>query len=164
VDDADVSEHTFTTAPVGASTGVDPEFVDFGGLEARFGIRRSTAYTLISENAIRSVVLRRRGTIKGRRLIEVASVRKFLASQPSDIDPQLSELTRKANRARRWRQGHERAFTLLHEASASDAKRVFDSSFVPFAPGAGRLFQPRLQRRAAAMRATSKPPMSKRQP
>src|SRR5439155_25828208 len=101
VDDADMDAQTFTTAPVAASTGVDPEFVDFGGLEARFGIRRSTAYTLIAENAIRSVVLRRPGTIKGRRLIDVASVRKFLAKQPSDVDPQLSKNCREANRVRR---------------------------------------------------------------
>src|SRR5437763_4772067 len=87
---------TFTTAPVEASAGVDPEFVDLSGLEARFGIRRSTAYTLIAEREIRSVVLRRPGTIKGRRLIDVASVRRFLAKQPDDFDPRLSELTRKA--------------------------------------------------------------------
>jgi hypothetical protein len=87
-----------TTAPVESSTGVDPEFVDLRGLEARFGIRRSSAYTLISEGAIRSVSLRRRGQIKGKRLIDVASVRNFLAARPTDVDPQLSENCRKANR------------------------------------------------------------------
>src|SRR5436305_13436144 len=96
MDDADMHAQIFTTAPVAASGGVDPEFVDLGGLEARFGIRRSTAYTLIAERAIRSVVLRRPGTIKGRRLIDVASVRRFLGAQPNDIDPRMSELTRKA--------------------------------------------------------------------
>lgn len=93
---ADVREQNFTTVPVESSTGVDPEFVDLRGLEARFAIRRSSAYTLIAEGAIRSVVLRRRGTIKGRRLIEVASVRDFLASQPSDVDPVMSQNCRKA--------------------------------------------------------------------
>lgn len=97
----DVSEHTFTTQPVAASWGVDPEFVDLRGLEARFGIKRSTAYALFSADppAIRSVVLRRKGTIKGRRLIDVASVREFLASQPSDVDPQMSANCRKAQKA-----------------------------------------------------------------
>jgi hypothetical protein len=89
----------FTTQPVAASWGVDPEFVDLRGLEARFGIRRSNAYTLISEGAITSVVLRRKGTIKGRRLIDVASVRKFLSIQPSDVDPALSANCRAAQKA-----------------------------------------------------------------
>src|SRR5713101_5117888 len=88
----------FTTQPVAATWGVDPEFVDLRGLEARFGIRRSSAYMLISQNLIRSVVLRRKGTIKGRRLVDVASVRNFLASQPSDVDPQMSANCRKAQK------------------------------------------------------------------
>jgi hypothetical protein len=96
-----IDAHTFTTQPVAATWGVDPEFVDLRGLEARFSIKRSAAYTLISQNLIRSVVLRRKGTIKGRRLVDVESVRSFLASQPSDVDPQLSANCRKANRARR---------------------------------------------------------------
>jgi hypothetical protein len=87
---------TFTTQPVAATWGVDPEFVDLGGLQARFGIRRSTAYTLISEGAIRSVVLRRKGTIKGRRLVDVASVRQYIARQSGDVDPRLSANCRKA--------------------------------------------------------------------
>jgi hypothetical protein len=94
-----MSERTFTTQPVAASWGVDPEFVDLRGLEARFAIRRSSAYTLISEGAIRSIVLRRRGQIKGRRLVDVASVRIFLASQPSDVDPQMSANCRAAQKA-----------------------------------------------------------------
>jgi hypothetical protein len=92
---------TFTTQPVAASWGVDPEFIDLRELEARFGIRRSNAYTLISEGAIRSVVLRRRGMIKGRRLINVASVREFLGSQPSDVDPVMSRNCRNAQKASR---------------------------------------------------------------
>jgi hypothetical protein len=92
---------TFTTAPVAASWGVDPEFVDLPGLESKFGLKRSLAYVLISEGAIHSVVLRRRGTIKGKRLVECASVRAFLASQPTDVDPQLAANCRKAVRVRR---------------------------------------------------------------
>jgi hypothetical protein len=71
----------FTTAPVAASWGVDPEFVDFSGLQSRFGIKRSLAYLLIADGAIKSVSLRRRGTVKGKRLIDVASVRDFLNSR-----------------------------------------------------------------------------------
>jgi hypothetical protein len=94
-----MSDRTFTTQPVAATWGVDPEFCDLRALELRFGIKRSAAYGIIARGEIRSVVLRRPGTIKGRRLVEVASVRNFLSRQPTDIDPRLSELNRKAQRA-----------------------------------------------------------------
>jgi hypothetical protein len=71
----------FTTAPVAASWGVDPEFIDLPGLQSRFGIKRSLAYLLIADGAIKSVSLRRRGALKGKRLIDVASVRDFLNSR-----------------------------------------------------------------------------------
>ena len=70
----------FTSQPIAASWGVDPEFVDLPGLQARFGIRRSLAYLLIADGAIKSVSLRRCGALKGKRLIDVASVRSFLKS------------------------------------------------------------------------------------
>jgi Helix-turn-helix domain len=89
----------FTTAPVKTSTGLDAEFCDLHGLEARYGIRRSTAYNLIADGSIRSVCLRRRGQIKGKRLVDCASVREFLATQPTDIDPRLSENCRRAQKA-----------------------------------------------------------------
>jgi hypothetical protein len=72
---------TFTTAPVAASWGADAEFVDFRGLQSLFGIKRSLAYLLIADGAIKSVSLRRRGALKGKRLIDVASVRDFLNSR-----------------------------------------------------------------------------------
>ncbi len=100
---------TFTTAPVAASWGVDPEFVDFPGLETKFGIKRSLAYVLISEGEIRSVVLRRRGTIKGKRLVDCASVRAYLESQPTDIDPRLAANCRKAVQIRREKEKAEKA-------------------------------------------------------
>lgn len=68
----------FSTMPLAASWGVDPEFVDIPGLEARFGIKRSLAYLLIADGVIKSVSLRRRGALKGKRLFDVASVREFL--------------------------------------------------------------------------------------
>jgi len=106
---AEGSPATFTTAPVAASWGVDPEFVDLPGLETKFGLKRSLAYVLISEGAIRSVVLRRRGTIKGKRLVDCASVRAFLASQPTDINPQLAANCRKAVQIRREKEKTEKA-------------------------------------------------------
>jgi hypothetical protein len=74
-----------TAAPVNATpayvAGQDPEFVDAPGLQARFGIKRSLAYTLLGDGAIRGVSLRRRGQLRGKRLFDVASVRAYLAAQ-----------------------------------------------------------------------------------
>ncbi len=98
-----------TTALVEASTALEAEWVDLPGLERKFGLRRSSAYALISEGAIRSVVLRRRGTIKGKRLVDCESVRAFLASQPTDVDPQLAANCRKALHARREKEKAEKA-------------------------------------------------------
>jgi hypothetical protein len=91
--------NTFTTQPVAATWGVDPEFIDLPGLEARFAIRRSNAYALISQGLIRSVVLRRKGCKKGRRLVNVQSVRQFLESLSDDIDPAMSANCKKAQKA-----------------------------------------------------------------
>jgi hypothetical protein len=89
----------FTTAPVEASAATDAEFTDIRGAKARWGLGRSSLYNLIADGSIRSVCLRRRGQIKGKRLIDVASVRNFLASQPSDVDPAMSANCRKAQKA-----------------------------------------------------------------
>ena len=71
-----------TIAPLAASAANDDaEFVDCPGLQARFGIKRSLAYALLSEGAIKGVSLRRRGRIRGKRLFDVASVRDFLRTQ-----------------------------------------------------------------------------------
>jgi hypothetical protein len=69
-----------SVAPVAASPANDAEFVDCPGLQARFGIKRSLAYALLADGAIRGVSLRRRGQIRGKRLFDVASVRAYLAS------------------------------------------------------------------------------------
>lgn len=74
-----------TTAPVNATpahvAGQDPEFLDAAGLFARFGIRRSLAYSLLASGDIKGVSLRRRGAATGKRLFDVASVRAILRSQ-----------------------------------------------------------------------------------
>jgi hypothetical protein len=85
----------FTSTPVGTD---DSEFCDLTQLKQRFGIGRSLAYLLIERGDITSKVLRRRGCIKGKRLIDVASVRQFISEQPDDIDPRLSAICKKANR------------------------------------------------------------------
>jgi hypothetical protein len=60
---------------------IDPEFVDCKGLEAGWGIKRSLAYQLLNDGKIHGVSLRRRGTIRGKRLFSVDSVRSFLRKQ-----------------------------------------------------------------------------------
>jgi hypothetical protein len=70
-----------TTAPVESSPANQSEFVDAVGLQTRFGIKRSLAYALLADGAIRGVSLRRRGHTRGKRLFAVDSVRAFLRSQ-----------------------------------------------------------------------------------
>ena len=89
-----------TTAPVSATPAFvaeqNPEFLDAAGVELRFSIRRSLLYALHTDGHVKSVSLRRRGQLRGKRLFSVDSLRKFLAAQPDDIHPDLSKLTRKA--------------------------------------------------------------------
>lgn len=75
-----------------------PEWVDPAGLKEGWGIGRSFAYDLIREGKIRSITLRREGCLRGKRLIEVKSVRELFASCDSGIDPALSEQLRRARR------------------------------------------------------------------
>lgn len=70
-----------TTAPVKASPANDAEFVDAAGLHSRFGIKRSLAYSLLADNAIQGVSLRRRNQTRGKRLFCVDSVREYLNRQ-----------------------------------------------------------------------------------
>ena len=76
---------SLTTDPVSATpanvAGQDAEFVDCDGLRQRFGIKRSLAYELLHEGAIRGVSLRRRGAQRGKRLFAVDSIRAFLRKQ-----------------------------------------------------------------------------------
>jgi hypothetical protein len=73
-----------TTAPVQAApvpaAASDIEFVDSEGLEQRFSIGRSLAYELAGQGLIAGVSLRRRGQTRGKRLWNVDSVRRYLAS------------------------------------------------------------------------------------
>jgi hypothetical protein len=76
---------TETTDPVHPTpayvAGQDPEFLDARGVEARFSIRRSLLYELLADGLIRSVSLRRVGRSRGKRLIDVRSLRCYLRAQ-----------------------------------------------------------------------------------
>ena len=56
---------------------VIPEFCDSKQLKPLFGLSRSHAYLLASEGKIRSVCLRREGTVRGRRLFDCESIRRY---------------------------------------------------------------------------------------
>lgn len=62
------------TLPDGAS-----EFCRMADLRRLFGITRATAYQLAKSGDIRTVSLRQRGHVRGVRLVNVASVRAYLA-------------------------------------------------------------------------------------
>ncbi|MGA3169978.1 MAG: hypothetical protein ABSE62_03095 [Chthoniobacteraceae bacterium] len=64
-----------------AAAGQDPEFIDARGLLARFGIKRSMAYKLLAVALIHGASIRLPGHRRGKRLFEVASVRRYLTSQ-----------------------------------------------------------------------------------
>lgn len=79
-----IGGQTATSAPVNvaqANATQDPEFLDAAGLQSRFGIKRSLAYALLADGAIRGVSLRRRNQLRGKRLFAVDSVRAFLRAQ-----------------------------------------------------------------------------------
>src|SRR5438876_12250051 len=78
-----VSGTAVTSVPVQASPVHDAsaEFVDAVGLQTRFGIKRSLAYTLLADGAILGVSLRRRNQTRGKRLFCVDSVRQYLTKQ-----------------------------------------------------------------------------------
>src|SRR5213595_354404 len=96
----------FTIAEPGADVA---EFTDFAGLKRLYSIGRSAAYTHIQNGDFRSVVLRRPGCIKGKRLIFVPSVREWIAKQLAEqesgkadkVDPRLSAICKRANREMR---------------------------------------------------------------
>jgi hypothetical protein len=64
-----------------AGTEAIAEFVDVAGMYRCFGMKRSLCYELLARGLIKGVSLRQPGSIKGKRLFHVASVREYLQSQ-----------------------------------------------------------------------------------
>lgn len=75
-----------TTEPVRAATPGNPEFLDAEGVEEYFGLRRSLLFRLLQENKIRGVSIRQTGRLRGKRLFDCSSIRRFLLSNV-DRDP-----------------------------------------------------------------------------
>jgi hypothetical protein len=62
-------------------TQVEPEFISLpapGKVCGYCGLRRGSFYVLIKEGSIQSIVLRRKGAARGRRLIVFSSLRNYL--------------------------------------------------------------------------------------
>jgi hypothetical protein len=74
-----------TTAPVqvGDFATAQPEFGRWQDVQRSFGIKRGSAYNLLSEGKIRGCLLRVTGQKSGVRLFDMASVRDFIHSQMS---------------------------------------------------------------------------------
>jgi hypothetical protein len=94
----DKSKLPYTTAAVAASPVVEVEFYDVPGFCRAYSIGRSFTYDLLGDGSIESVTLRRRGQIRGRRLINAESARKFFASQPSDVSAAARRYAKKAQK------------------------------------------------------------------
>jgi hypothetical protein len=73
------NELTIESVRAGIVSG-DPEFLDAVGVEKLFGIRRSLLFRLLAEKQIRGVSIRQKGRLRGKRLFDCASIRKFLLS------------------------------------------------------------------------------------
>ena len=69
-----------TIEPLTAASLTNPEFLDAEGVEKHFGIRRSLLFRLLAENRIRGVSIRQKGRLRGKRLFDCSSIRKFLLS------------------------------------------------------------------------------------
>jgi hypothetical protein len=68
-------------APVTGAPVLVPEYADVPGVYALFGLKRSLLYALMAEGRIKSISLKEPGERSGKRLINVASVREYLASK-----------------------------------------------------------------------------------
>jgi hypothetical protein len=85
----------YTTAPIES----DPEFITVPGAQWRWSLGRSNIYTAIAEGEIDSICLRRNGKARGRRLLNVASIKRWLSEMPTNIDETLKKHCRRAGKA-----------------------------------------------------------------
>jgi hypothetical protein len=71
-----------TSIPITTATGASsPEFADHHGARALFGLSRVSLYRLAKDGRIKSVCLRQRGRLRGRRLFDCDSIRQLLREQ-----------------------------------------------------------------------------------
>jgi Helix-turn-helix domain len=65
---------------IGACSPIKPEWLRLPDAIRMSGLGRSTLYNLIGSGSIKSVVLRKRGNARGRRLINSDSLLKYIES------------------------------------------------------------------------------------
>ena len=68
------------TGPIQGVRFSGPEFLDADGVELHFGLKKSLLYRLLTENRVRAVSIRKRGSARGKRLFDCSSIRAFLNS------------------------------------------------------------------------------------
>jgi hypothetical protein len=68
-------------APTSVSVGPETEFTDFHGVLKLFGIQRTTAFHLFKSGQIKSISLKHGSEVRGKRLYDVSSIRRFLNSR-----------------------------------------------------------------------------------
>jgi hypothetical protein len=78
---------TTTTQPVIADGNLNPEFAGHAKIRELFDLSRTHLHRLSTAGKIRSVCLRERGKLRGRRLYDVESVRALLmANIDTEVD------------------------------------------------------------------------------
>jgi hypothetical protein len=78
---AQVTTRDYTITPPAIAEGqLHPEFAGYKKIRELFDLSRTHLYRLSCEGRVRSVCLRERGKIRGRRLYDVQSVRNYLAA------------------------------------------------------------------------------------
>ena len=70
-----------TFQPIQTDKALKPEWLRIPQVTQVFGIGRSKLYELLSEGAIKSVSLRKRGQASGTRLVSYDSVSAYIESQ-----------------------------------------------------------------------------------
>ncbi|HEY5895703.1 MAG TPA: helix-turn-helix domain-containing protein [Chthoniobacterales bacterium] len=71
-------QHQHATAGADKSAVTNPEFLTIKDAARVSSLSRATLYRLIADGSIKSVSIRRRGNVSGRRLLIADSLRAFL--------------------------------------------------------------------------------------
>jgi len=73
--------------PTSVVVSLHTETTDYLGVQELFGIRRGLAYHLAETGQIESISLKEKGEVRGKRLFDVRSIRKFLDSKRENRQP-----------------------------------------------------------------------------
>jgi hypothetical protein len=76
---------THNTHSIGQAAICQPEFINHHQATAIYGLSRSLLYQLVQAGKIKSVSLRERNKIKGKRLFVADSIREFLTANIEEV-------------------------------------------------------------------------------